>query len=94
MQTIPEGYKSVWAQFTIEVDHREQVQEKLKTAGIPTAVHYPIPLHLQPVYKNEFGHLEFTESTAASARVMSLPMHPYLDEKTQDFIIENVLKLI
>jgi UDP-2-acetamido-2-deoxy-ribo-hexuluronate aminotransferase len=93
MQTIPEGYQSVWAQFTIEVDNRELVQEKLKEVGIPTAVHYPIPLHQQPVYKNEFGHLEFIESSAASARVMSLPMHPYLDEKTQDFIIENVLKL-
>jgi UDP-2-acetamido-2-deoxy-ribo-hexuluronate aminotransferase len=92
MQTIPEGYKSVWAQFTIEVNERESFQAKLKDVGIPTSVHYPIPLHHQPVYKNQLGHLHLPESTAASARVMSLPMHPYLDEQTQDFIIDQVLK--
>jgi UDP-2-acetamido-2-deoxy-ribo-hexuluronate aminotransferase len=92
MQTIPQGYTSVFAQFTIEVSDREKFQNDLKEAGIPTAVHYPIPLHLQPVYKKEFGHLNLPESTAASARVVSLPMHPYLDTNTQDFIIENVLK--
>jgi len=92
MQTIPEGQTSVFAQFTIEVSNREEFQQSLKEAGIPTAVHYPIPLHHQPVYKAEYGHMNLPQSTEASARVVSLPMHPYLDEKTQDMIIETVLK--
>lgn len=92
MQTIPNGMSSVFAQFTIEVSNREEFQNALKEMGIPTAVHYPIPLHQQPVYKSTFGHLNFPESQEASARVVSLPMHPYLDVKTQDMIIANVLK--
>lgn len=92
MQSIPTGQSSVFAQFTIEVSNREDFQNKLKEVGIPTAVHYPIPLHLQPVYKKEFGHLNLPESIQASSRVVSLPMHPYLETKDQDFIIENVLK--
>jgi UDP-2-acetamido-2-deoxy-ribo-hexuluronate aminotransferase len=43
---------SVFAQYTVLVENREQVQEKLKAAGVPTAVHYPVPLHLQPAYKD------------------------------------------
>lgn len=92
MQSVPTGQSSVFAQFTIEVSNREDFQNKLKEVGIPTAVHYPIPLQLQPVYKKEFGHLNLPESTQASSRVVSLPMHPYLETKDQDFIIENVLK--
>jgi UDP-2-acetamido-2-deoxy-ribo-hexuluronate aminotransferase len=92
MQNIPEGYTSVFAQFTIEVSNRDEFQNSLKEAGIPTAVHYPIPLHKQPVYQNEFGHLTIKESTEAASRVVSLPMHPYLDSKDQNYIIENVLK--
>ncbi|MBK0417419.1 DegT/DnrJ/EryC1/StrS family aminotransferase, partial [Chromobacterium haemolyticum] len=50
---IAEGNSHVYAQYTIEVDDREAVQAKLKELGVPTAVHYPIPLHLQPA----FAHL-------------------------------------
>jgi UDP-2-acetamido-2-deoxy-ribo-hexuluronate aminotransferase len=91
-QHIPKDQTSVFAQFTIEVNNREEFQNNLKTVGIPTAVHYPIPLHRQPVYLKDFGHLNLAHSQAASERVVSLPMHPYLDNKTQDFIIENALK--
>lgn len=69
---------SVFAQYTVFVGDREAVQEKLKVAGIPTAVHYPIPLNMQPAY----AHLccpDCTPSAAEAAkRVMSLPMHPDL----------------
>lgn len=92
MQAIPEQQTSVFAQFTIEVANRTEFQAKLNEVGIPTAVHYPIPLHKQPVYEKEFGHINLPESEQASSRVVSLPMHPYLDEKTQDFIIENAIK--
>jgi UDP-2-acetamido-2-deoxy-ribo-hexuluronate aminotransferase len=75
---------SVYAQYTVEVANRAKVEAGMKARGIPTAVHYPVPLHLQPV----FSHLgqgagSFPVSEAAAARVISLPMHPYLTEDQQ-----------
>jgi UDP-2-acetamido-2-deoxy-ribo-hexuluronate aminotransferase len=80
--------RSVYAQYTIEVDGRAEVQAKLKAAGIPTAVHYPVPLHLQPAFAS-LGLAEgrFPRSEAAARRVMSLPMHADLDDATQDRIV-------
>jgi len=69
---------SVFAQYTIQVDDRAAIQQRLSEQGIPTAVHYPIPLNQQPAYR----HLCCPDCTplaaAAAERVMSLPMHPYL----------------
>jgi UDP-2-acetamido-2-deoxy-ribo-hexuluronate aminotransferase len=78
----------VWAQFTIQTDRREQIAQALKDAGIPTAVHYPMPLHQQPAYKSvtrAAGSLGIDESV--SRRVLSLPMHPYLDETSMQMIV-------
>lgn len=72
---------SAWAQYTIRVDHREVVQEKLKKKGIPTAVHYPIPLNKQPAAKDETAKLPVGDEMAVE--VMSLPMHPYMTEEEQ-----------
>jgi len=70
---------SVYAQYTVQVDHREAVQEKLQEKGIPTAVHYPIPLHLQPVFAGlDLPPGSFPVAETAAKRVLSLPMHPYL----------------
>jgi len=82
---------SVYAQFTIEVDDRENFVKKINELGIPTAVHYPIPLHLQPVYKS-FGYKvgDFPHAEKEAQRVVSLPMHPYLEEK----IIEKVVSCV
>ncbi len=80
---------SVYAQYTVEVDDREAVQQKLQTAGIPTAVHYPTPLHLQPAFEKlgqALGSLPVAER--AAGRVMSLPMHPFLDEAAQEQVIQ------
>ncbi len=95
VQEIPEGYTNVYAQYTVEVDDRKMVQAKLQEMGIPTAVHYPIPMHLQPVY-HSLGYKkgDFPHSERAGERVMSLPMHPYLDEKTQDKIVKCLFKAI
>ena len=68
---------SAWAQFTIQVPDREALQEKLKQADIPTAVHYPIPLNKQPAVADDTVQLPVGDAVAR--RVMSLPMHPYLD---------------
>jgi len=82
---------SVWGQFTIQVENREAVLSKLAAAGIPSAVHYPVPLHRQPAYQDLCriaGTL--TVSEAAAQHVVSLPMHPYLDTATQDAIVRAV----
>jgi UDP-2-acetamido-2-deoxy-ribo-hexuluronate aminotransferase len=70
---------SAWAQYTIQVPNREALQEQLKQAGIPTAVHYPIPLNKQPAVADATAQLPVGDAVAQ--RVMSLPMHPYLIDK-------------
>lgn len=79
---------SVYAQYTVEVDDRDAVQSRLKQHGVPTAVHYPVPLHRQPAFAS-LGHAagSFPESERAAGRVMSLPMHPYLDARQQEEIV-------
>jgi len=77
---------SVFAQYTVLVDNRDAVQARLKDAGIPTAVHYPIPLNLQPAY----AHLCCPDCTPIAAqvarKVMSLPMHAYLTAQDVEHI--------
>jgi UDP-2-acetamido-2-deoxy-ribo-hexuluronate aminotransferase len=75
---------SVYAQYTIQVDDRAEIEAALKAKGIPTAVHYPIALHQQPVFRFlGLGEGAFPISEAAARRVLSLPMHPYLSESEQ-----------
>ncbi len=86
---------SVYAQYTLQVDEREQVQKALADQGIPTAVHYPIPLHLQPAFANlGLGVGAFPISEAAARRVMSLPMHPYLSEYQMKEICRVVKQVV
>lgn len=82
---------SVYAQYTIQVDQRDKTQEQLKSQNIPTAVHYPIPLHLQPIFAN-LNQREgaFPMSEQAAKRVMSLPMGPYLLESELLEIVAHV----
>jgi len=78
------GCTSVYAQYTIRVENRDKVQNQLKKQGIPTAVHYPIPLHLQPAFAPLGYQLgQMPQSESAASQVISLPMHPYLDEADQ-----------
>lgn len=69
------------------------MQQKLTAAGIPTAIYYPIPLHLQKAFA-PLGYRpgDFEVSERISQQIISLPMHPYLSEATQDRIIEVLLK--
>lgn len=83
---------SVYAQYTVRVKNREQVQQKLKDAGVPTAVHYPIPLHLQPAFaaaKQGVGSFPIAES--AANEVMSLPMHPDLSNEILNTIVDALI---
>jgi UDP-2-acetamido-2-deoxy-ribo-hexuluronate aminotransferase len=83
------GCTSVYAQYTIEVANRDKVAEALKAQGIPTAIHYPAPLHLQPVFADlGQGPGSFPVAEAAGRRVLSLPMHPYLTEAQQARVVQ------
>src|SRR5699024_6663403 len=85
--TIPAiraGNTSVYAQYTIQVDNRDAVREALNASGIPNAVYYPVPLHRQPALQADVA---LPVSEAAAARVLSLPMHPYLSEQDQDSVV-------
>ena len=84
---IEEHNQSAWAQYTIQVDNRVEVQDKLKAQGIPTAVHYPIPLNKQPAVADDNAVLPVGDLVAE--RVMSLPMHPYLTLDDQEKIINS-----
>jgi UDP-2-acetamido-2-deoxy-ribo-hexuluronate aminotransferase len=79
---------SVFAQYTVEVEDRDTVETRMKSLGVPTAVHYPAPLHLQPVFEY-LGQREgsYPVSEAAARRVISLPMHPYLTDDAQVEVI-------
>lgn len=79
---------SAWAQYTIQVENREQVQEALKAAGIPTAVHYPIPLNRQPAVADHNAKLPIGDTIAE--KVMSLPIHPYMDEASIAWVVEEI----
>ncbi|WP_372843821.1 DegT/DnrJ/EryC1/StrS family aminotransferase [Psychrobacter sp.] len=90
--TMPfiEAYnQSAWAQYTIQVDNRDEIQAKLKEQGIPTAVHYPIPLNKQPAVANSNAILPVGDAVAE--RVMSLPMHPYITYENQKEICKAII---
>jgi len=79
---------SAWAQYTVQVEQRASLQERLKTVGIPTAVHYPIPLNRQPAVAD--GSVQLPVGDNVAERVMSLPMHPYLDEPVIREIVDSL----
>ncbi|WP_085715356.1 DegT/DnrJ/EryC1/StrS aminotransferase family protein [Pseudomonas sp. B28(2017)] len=79
---------SAWAQYSVRVAQRDTVQQRLKEAGIPTAVHYPIPLNRQPAVADHLAQLPVGDEVAM--QIMSLPMHPYLEASSQE-VIANVL---
>ncbi|MCP5266397.1 MAG: DegT/DnrJ/EryC1/StrS family aminotransferase [Burkholderiaceae bacterium] len=89
--TVRPDRDCVWGQFTIRADDRDALVAGLKAAGVPTAIHYPETMDRQPAYRDGcriVGSLE--NSQYAAERVVSLPMHPYLDEATQDRIVAAV----
>jgi dTDP-4-amino-4,6-dideoxygalactose transaminase len=88
---VIDGGVSVWAQYVIEHANRDGLAAHLKTQGIPTAVYYPVPMHVQAPYAGfprGAGGLPVTEAKAET--VLALPMHPYLGEGDQQKIIEAI----
>lgn len=88
---VASGNTSVWAQFTVQAEDRDGLARALKDAGVPTAVHYPLPLHRQPAISVD---ITLPVSERAASRVLSLPMHPYLGRDDVDLIAEVIKKFI
>lgn len=92
--TVRSDRNSVWAQLTVMVKNRARVQQKLQEQGVPTAVHYPVPINMQPAYQ----HLCCPECTPnsrwAAEHVMSLPMSPDLDNDTLHRIVAALQQAI
>jgi dTDP-4-amino-4,6-dideoxygalactose transaminase len=94
---VPDGMTSVWAQYTIRIKPgtRDAFAAALKAEGVPTAIYYPKPLHRMQVYggfPSAEGGLPVTDRLAEE--VISLPMHAYLDEPTQDRIVAAVSRAV
>ncbi|MDV6316106.1 DegT/DnrJ/EryC1/StrS family aminotransferase [Idiomarina sp. HP20-50] len=85
---VEEYNSSVWAQYTLKVKNRDELQQKLKENGIPTAVHYPMPLNKQPAVEDRVSSLAIGNDAANI--VMSLPMHPYLTLEEQKKIVNII----
>ena len=94
---VMDDVTSSWAQYTLclNTENREEVQSALKEAGVPTAVYYPIPLNKQTGYKHYPSATAALENSEKLSKiVISLPMHPYLDEETQDTIIKALRNVL
>ena len=93
--TILEGFLSSWAQYTILLDNREKrnsMQAKLKMQGIPSMIYYPRGLHQQEAYKwMELDDSMYLNTIEATNRCLSLPMHPYMDEKMVEMVVKALL---
>lgn len=87
---------SVYGQYTIRVSNREQLQEKLKAAGVPTTVHYPTLLNEQPALIELYGakNYDLRHAILAAKQVLSLPMSPYLSQADQKQVIDSLLKIV
>lgn len=92
---IPDGYYSSWAQYTIRLNNKEErdtLQAKLKNVGIPSMIYYPRGMHQQQVFKYmNLSEELYPNTVEATKTVLSLPMHPYLDEATVDEICKVIL---
>ena len=88
---VPNSTHSAWAQYSIMSDRRGELQAALKAQGIPTGIYYPNPLHRQSAYGHGLMPMEGLPATDhVAARILSLPMHPYLEEEMQDGIADAV----
>ena len=81
---------SVYAQYTIQVPNRDNFIKKMGEKGVPTAIHYPVPLHKQPIYESMDVQTSLDRSEEVADKVVSLPMGPYLTRADQDKVIEAV----
>jgi len=91
---VLEDRTSSWAQYSIKIPNRDIVRKKLHENGIPTSVHYPMPLNRQEAftYLNDNTHYDVAEETASS--IISLPMHAFISKSEQDQVVESLKELL
>lgn len=90
--TIRAHNTSVWAQFTVRSPKRDQILEHLKAKKIPTAIHYPIPLHRQEVFSGmRLSDRDYPVSNLVSSEVFSLPMHPFLSDEDINLVCTEII---
>jgi dTDP-4-amino-4,6-dideoxygalactose transaminase len=94
--SVPDDAVSVWAQYTVRIPggRRDEVANKLKAVGVPTAIYYPKPLHQQTAYRHFPAAGSLPVSQRLSREVLSLPMHPYLEGAIQDRIVTAIADAI
>ena len=92
LPVVAPGNTSSWAQYTVQVGCRDQVQAALSQRGVPTAVHYPAPIPVQPAMVDSSG--QYPVSARSAQCVLSLPMHPYLNSATQQRVAEQVVQVV
>jgi UDP-2-acetamido-2-deoxy-ribo-hexuluronate aminotransferase len=91
LPVVQENRTSVFAQYSIRVKNREELQTKLATLGIPTAVHYPLPLHMQECFEYlGYNEGDFPISEIVASEIMSLPMNPYVSDEEIGYIVRNL----
>ena len=87
---MPDG-DHVFHLYVVQVDNRDEILEKMRRSGIGVGIHYPIPLHMQPAYKNyQIPPESLPNTLKLSQKIMSLPMYPELSEKQ----IRTVVKVL
>ena len=92
---VPEGYKSVWAQYSVLSDERELLQSALKEEGIPSVIYYRVPCHLSKAFEY-LGYQvgDMPESEKAAKRIFSLPMHPYVKDDFAEHVAHVMQKAL
>ncbi|MEM9234220.1 MAG: DegT/DnrJ/EryC1/StrS family aminotransferase, partial [Pseudomonadota bacterium] len=91
LQAIPADTESGYGYYTIQINNRDAVREKMSEIGVPTAVYYMTPLHHMPAFEDFAPAGGMPNAENASQRVLSLPMHPYLTEEQTDFVCEALV---
>ena len=97
LPTVPEGWYSSWAQYTIRLKDRRQrdaVQSAMKEMGVPTMIYYPKPMHTQLAFEGRGYYVECPVTEMLCDTVLSLPMHPYLDRETVHTVVEALKKAL
>jgi UDP-2-acetamido-2-deoxy-ribo-hexuluronate aminotransferase len=84
--------RSAWAQYTIQINYRDRLRQRLLEAGIPNAVHYPMVLFRQPAFQQSISNCP--NSVDLATKVMSLPLHPYLSTTTQYTVVEHLKRVL
>jgi dTDP-4-amino-4,6-dideoxygalactose transaminase len=90
------GYRHVYHQYTVRIENgRERVQRRLRELGVGTAVHYPTPVHHQPLYRDlGYGSIEMPVAETMADEVLSIPVHPALSESDLDRVSTSVREAV